>query len=148
MRTGGDKRRRTGDWGHGISGGKRVGDQHLPWVGDTRSSRVADERDIPLGQCGKQTIAPRTFVEAVVTDQRCLDAKMREHPAGVARILSGDQLDALKRLQRPCGDISQVADRCRDNKERTHGEMHCALVRNVGTGYNLCTNSYLPQANL
>ena len=57
----------------------------------------------------------------MVTEHRLFDPEVVEEITGVAGVLRDDDVNGSQHLDRPQGDVLQVANRSRNDVERTHG---------------------------
>src|SRR5262249_52746644 len=81
-----------------------------------------DERD-PLAclQPRQQLSCPRRLVVLVVGEQACADPAALEEPTGAARVLAEHQVGLGELVQHTQGDVVQVADRGRADREHGAG---------------------------
>ena len=107
-------------------------------IGDERRAGVRHQRD--GGACGepRDELRPRLGgVVVVVGRERRGDAVMVDELAGDPRVLAGDQVGGGQHLQRPQGDVAQVADRGGDEmqagRQRRGGDR--LAVQPVGCGW-------------
>jgi hypothetical protein len=84
-------------------------------IGDERRAGVADQRNSgAVGETGKQLRARLRGIVVVIGGERGRDAVMVEELAGDAGILAGDEIGRRQHLQRPHGNVAQIADRSGD----------------------------------
>ena len=85
----------------------------------------------------RQQLRPRLGgVVVVIGRQRRRDAVMVEQLAGDAGVLAGDQVGAGQHLQRPHGDVAQVADRGGDQMQagRQRWRGHRLAMEDIAPG--------------
>src|SRR6516225_1474952 len=87
-------------------------------VGDERRPGVRDQRDRGiLGEPGDELRPRLGGIVLVIGGERGGDAKMVEKLAGDARVLACDEVGGGEHLERPHGDVAQIADRSGDQIE-------------------------------
>ncbi len=85
-------------------------------VGDQRRAGVGDQRQrLALPHAPKRARARLGGVVLVIGDERGLDRVVVEQPARDAGVLGEDRIGGGERLERPNGDVAEVADRRRDD---------------------------------
>jgi len=103
--TGADEAKWLG-WLAAVDAGRAL----LPKLHDMAAG-IRDQRDrLPLADPFDRARRALALVVLVQRDEPRLDSQVREQPAGVARVLRGDDVRRLERLDRAQGDVAQVPD--------------------------------------
>ena len=93
-------------------------DELVAGVGDQRRACVGNQRQcLPLAQLRQDQRTHLAGIVLVVGHDRRRDAVMREENLGHTLVLSEDQICRRQRGKRPQRDITEVADRCRDDMQ-------------------------------
>src|SRR4029453_11360937 len=113
-----EHRRRSWQRGHACARGARFAHQLVAGVGYERCAGVRDQRDRSAGAEPSDELRSRLRgIVLMVSGERGRDAIVVEKLAGDASVFAGDQLGGGKYLERPHGDVTQIADRGGDQIE-------------------------------
>ncbi|CAN5732736.1 hypothetical protein BH18ACT17_BH18ACT17_04340 [soil metagenome] len=98
-------------------------DEAIPGIGHGRRPTVGHERDVvTVAEPLQEPADPFALVALEVREQGHLDLQPGQQPAGPAGVLAGDEVHLPEHLARTRRQIAQVADRGRDEPQRsTHG---------------------------
>src|SRR6516162_5283574 len=111
-------RRGSRQRGHARARRARVAHELVTGVGYERRPGVRDQRDRGiLGEPGDELRPRLGGIVLVIGGERGGDAKMVEKLAGDARVLACDEVGGGEHLERPHGDVAQIADRSGDQIE-------------------------------
>ena len=99
------------------------GDELLAGVGETRSTGIGDESDVPAAvHLADQLCGLATVVELGVAGQMLrADFVLAQQDLRVPRVLARDHVHLLQDPKRAQRDILEIADRCRDEIELAYG---------------------------
>ena len=112
-------RRRPRQHGHRDAGLDRGGDQPRTRVADGRKARVARQGDALAGLQPREHLGgPRRLVVLVVAEQPRTDSMPLQELPRVPRVLAEHELRLGQLAQHAQGDVLEVADRSRADRER------------------------------
>src|SRR5215831_12524175 len=111
-------RRGSRQCGHDRARRARFAHELVTGVGDERRPGIRDQRDRgAFGEPGDELRSRLGGIVLVIGGERGGDAIMVEKLAGDARVLACDEVGGGEHLERPHGDVAQIADRSGDQIE-------------------------------
>jgi hypothetical protein len=134
----GDQRAGPGDRTDPDACGAGGGDQPETGVADQRRAGVGHQgQRFAAAQARDQALALLGLVVFVQRDQALLDAVMGQQLAGVAGVLGADRGHSAQGLQRPRGEVAEMADRGGDDVQHAGdgGGRHRDRLAVVGRGF-------------
>ena len=121
----GEHRQRAARAGHrhdAVAGGAHLGDEGGPRVAHRWRAGIADIGDtLAAREPIDDGLGGAALVVLVHGDKRLDEPEVAQQRGAVARVLAGDRVDEREHVQRPQGDVGEVADRRRDDVERRSG---------------------------
>ena len=110
---------------------ERLGDEEFPRVAHRGHSRVRDERRrFTRSQTLDNVAGSPFFVEGGQAHRFLLEAQRRQKVSGVTRVLTNDESHLRQCLGGAGGEVTEVADGGRDEKE---GPGHGLFLSQAGT---------------